>query len=197
MANAHEFIMQTLPQKYQTSAKGMLAGGQKQRIAIARALIASPKILLLDEATSALGEIICSFSYEHATIIDFQDNVSERIVKDALNSTREGRTTIIIAHRLTTVKDADLILVFDEGHIVEQGTHDELLQIHDGIYRKLASQMQVDDEVGEEAEENQDADADNGEIDDEEEHMTEQIVDMHNIERQTSKHSSCKKNIQK
>ncbi|CAF3832749.1 unnamed protein product [Rotaria magnacalcarata] len=127
MSNAHSFILE-LPEKYQTSAKGMLSGGQKQRIAIARAIISDPKILLLDEATSAL------------------DNRSEKIVQNALNKASQGRTTIIIAHRLTTIQDADLILVFDKGHIIEQGTHKELLQIENGLYRSLAAHSDPDEE---------------------------------------------------
>ncbi|CAM4745047.1 unnamed protein product [Rotaria magnacalcarata] len=127
MSNAHSFILE-LPEKYQTSAKGMLSGGQKQRIAIARAIISDPKILLLDEATSAL------------------DNRSEKIVQNALNKASQGRTTIIIAHRLTTIQDADLILVFDKGHIIEQGAHKELLQIENGLYRSLAAHSDPDEE---------------------------------------------------
>ncbi|CAF0793637.1 unnamed protein product [Rotaria sordida] len=133
MANAHEFILD-LPEKYKTSAKGMLSGGQKQRIAIARAIISNPKILLLDEATSAL------------------DTRSEKIVQNALNKASIGRTTIIIAHRLTTIQDADLILVFDKGSIVEQGTHRELLQIENGIYRSLVAHSDQDEEDVEDVE---------------------------------------------
>ncbi|CAF3338444.1 unnamed protein product [Rotaria socialis] len=134
MSNAHSFILE-LPEKYQTSAKGMLSGGQKQRIAIARAIISDPKILLLDEATSAL------------------DNRSEKIVQNALNKASQGRTTVIIAHRLTTIQDADHILVFDKGHIIEQGTHEELLQIENGLYRSLAAHSAPDEEEEEEEEE--------------------------------------------
>ncbi|CAF3318570.1 unnamed protein product [Rotaria sp. Silwood2] len=135
MANAHEFILD-LPEKYQTSAKGMLSGGQKQRIAIARAIISNPKILLLDEATSAL------------------DNRSEKIVQQALNKASRGRTTISIAHRLTTIQDVDLILVFDKGYIIEQGTHRELLQIENGIYRSLTAHSYQDEEDEQDEEEN-------------------------------------------
>ncbi|CAM4807361.1 unnamed protein product [Rotaria magnacalcarata] len=130
MANAHEFILE-LPEGYRTSAKGMLAGGQKQRIAIARAIISNPQILLLDEATSAL------------------DNRNTKIVQDALNQVSKGRTTIIVAHRITTIRDADVILVFDKGNVIEHGTHVELMQIENGIYRTLATQPDQEEDMDE------------------------------------------------
>jgi ATP-binding cassette subfamily B protein len=99
---------------------GRLSGGQRQRVAIARALVRNPRVLLLDEATSAL------------------DTTSERLVQEALGRLMRGRTTFVVAHRLTTVQASDRILVMDRGRIVERGTHDELLR-SGGQYARMHS----------------------------------------------------------
>lgn len=126
MANAHEFIS-ALPDGYQTLAGergSQLSGGQKQRIAIARALLRNPRILILDEATSAL------------------DTEAERLVQEALERLMKGRTTFIIAHRLSTVQGADKIVVLSHGRIVEVGTHAELLQAR-GLYAKMYGEGRI------------------------------------------------------
>lgn len=125
IANAHEFILKT-ENGYQTiiGDRGMkLSGGQKQRLSIARAVLRNPPILILDEATSAL------------------DTESEKLVQNALDNLMKNRTTLVIAHRLSTVQHADVILVIKEGEIVESGTHEELIKIPNGTYQ-LLSKMQ-------------------------------------------------------
>ncbi|EEE64580.1 hypothetical protein OsJ_19432 [Oryza sativa Japonica Group] len=120
-ANAHEFIS-SMPEGYSTSVgeRGtQLSGGQKQRIAIARAIVKDPRILLLDEATSAL------------------DAESERIVQDALDHVMVGRTTVVVAHRLSTIQGADIIAVLKDGAIVEKGRHEALMGIASGAYASL------------------------------------------------------------
>ncbi|XAR71308.1 Peptide-transporting ATPase, partial [Bertholletia excelsa] len=120
MANAHDFVT-SFPEKYKTvvGERGLrLSGGQKQRLAIARALLTNPSVLLLDEATSAL------------------DAESEYLVQDAMDSLMKGRTVLVIAHRLSTVKSADMVAVVSDGQIAESGTHEELLSMN-GIYTSL------------------------------------------------------------
>lgn len=122
-SNAHNFIS-SLPNGYDTPVgeRGtQLSGGQKQRIAIARAILKNPKILLLDEATSAL------------------DAESERVVQDALDRVMVDRTTVVVAHRLTTIKGADIIAVVKNGVIAEKGKHDELMKINGGAYASLVA----------------------------------------------------------
>lgn len=125
MAGAHEFISQ-LKDQYDTyvGERGVkLSGGQKQRISIARVFLKNPAILILDEATSAL------------------DNESEQLVNRSLDRLAEGRTTLTIAHRLTTIQNADRILVLSEGRIAEEGSHKELLE-QKGIYYQLYMSVQ-------------------------------------------------------
>lgn len=123
-ANAHDFISE-FPEGYETlvGERGVrLSGGQKQRVAIARAVLKDPRVLVLDEATSAL------------------DAESEHLVQEALDRLMEGRTTLVIAHRLSTVRDANRVVVLDGGRVVEEGSHEELLAL-DGLYKKLVERQ--------------------------------------------------------
>jgi subfamily B ATP-binding cassette protein MsbA len=127
IANAHDFIMGT-ENGYQTiiGDRGIrLSGGQRQRLCIARAVFKDPSILILDEATSAL------------------DTESERVVQDALARVMKGRTTLVIAHRLSTIKSADEIIVLHNGEIIERGSHDELVEIEEGVYKKLTTLQHI------------------------------------------------------
>ena len=126
VANAHQFIMQK-DENYQTNIGdrgNKLSGGEKQRLTIARAVLKNPPILILDEATSSL------------------DTESERLVQDAINKMMQNRTSIVIAHRLSTVRHADEIIVLQKGKIVERGTHDELIQ-KEGFYKRLVNMQEV------------------------------------------------------
>ncbi|KAL5780726.1 hypothetical protein ACOSQ2_011463 [Xanthoceras sorbifolium] len=125
-ANAHGFISR-MPEGYQTDAgdRGVqLSGGQKQRVAIARAILKNPSILLLDEATSAL------------------DTASEKLVQEALDKLMQGRTTIMVAHRLSTIRDADKIAVLQHGKVAEIGSHDQLIRKANSIYKQLVKLQQ-------------------------------------------------------
>ncbi|CAF3906292.1 unnamed protein product [Rotaria sp. Silwood1] len=127
-SNAHHFIMQ-LPNKYETlvGERGIqLSGGEKQRIALARALVKQPTFLLLDEATSAL------------------DNISDKIVQDALDRACKGRTTIVIAHRLSTIQNTNQIYVLDNGSVIEQGTHETLMAEEGGKYQSMVKRQQME-----------------------------------------------------
>jgi ATP-binding cassette subfamily B protein len=120
MANIHDFIM-SLPRGYDTyvGERGVkLSGGQKQRISIARVFLKNPPILILDEATSAL------------------DNATELLIQNSLEELSKGRTTVVVAHRLSTIKNADEIIVITDQGILERGRHEDLIQ-QDGIYAEL------------------------------------------------------------
>jgi ATP-binding cassette subfamily B protein/subfamily B ATP-binding cassette protein MsbA len=133
-ANAHEFI-ERLPQGYETTIgeRGVkLSGGQQQRLAIARAVLARPQILILDEATSNL------------------DTESEQLIQAAMAALLAGRTTFVIAHRLSTIRRADLILLMEEGRIIERGTHDELMSAQGTYFKMVRRQMEAAVEEGEE-----------------------------------------------
>ncbi len=126
IANADEFIS-AMPQGYQTNIgdRGVkLSGGQRQRLSIARAVLRNPEILLFDEATSAL------------------DSQSEIMVQEAIENVMRNRTSVMIAHRLTSVQNADRILVFQEGNVVEEGSHHQLIQ-QNGMYAKWVEMQQV------------------------------------------------------
>ena len=129
-ANIYDYIM-SLPEGFDTEIgeRGIrLSGGQKQRLSIARVFLKNPPILILDEATSSL------------------DNTTEALIQEALNTLKKGRTTIVVAHRLSTIRNADEILVVSNGKIVESGTHEELIRKRKGLYKKLyASQFSDDD----------------------------------------------------
>lgn len=124
MAHAHEFI-EELPEGYDTriGERGItLSGGQRQRVSIARAFLRDPKILILDEATSSL------------------DSQTENLIQEALHNLMQGRTTLVIAHRLSTIVDCDKVVVLDKGRIVQQGTHESLIN-RPGLYRKLCEEQ--------------------------------------------------------
>ena len=124
-AKAREMLrLVELPEEFSDRYANNMSGGQRQRVSIARAILKNPPILILDEATSAL------------------DTESERLVQDALYKLMKTRTTIAVAHRLSTIKNSDEICVMHEGEIVERGTHDELMQLN-GYYKKLHDMQEI------------------------------------------------------
>lgn len=165
-SNADGFITK-LPQGYETMVgeRGfLLSGGQKQRIAIARAVVSDPRILLLDEATSAL------------------DTRSEGVVQDALDKAAAGRTTITVAHRLSTIRDADRIFVMGDGLVLEQGTHNELLADENGPYARLVQAQKLrESREGQNAESSATADS--------EEDMEKAILEDVPLGRKNTNHS--------
>jgi len=135
-ANAHDFIME-FPEQYETEVgeRGLrLSGGQKQRIAIARALLRNPTILLLDEATSALD----------ATSEALVQEALDRLISSSSSTKRGARTTLVIAHRLSTVQSANKVVVMEHGKVVEHGTHNELIEKEGGLYRELVERQLFD-----------------------------------------------------
>lgn len=172
MANAHDFVM-ALPEQYDTNVgeRGfLLSGGQKQRIAIARAMVSDPKILLLDEATSAL------------------DTKSEGVVQAALDVAAQGRTTIVIAHRLSTIKTADNIVVMSQGRIVEQGSHDELLEKKSAYYNLVEAQRISAENEEKNAEEN-------AEMDESEQELVTSLTPEKQITREKLERSTTIKSV--
>ncbi len=128
LANAHDFIVR-MPKGYQTlvGERGVkLSGGERQRVALARAFLADAPVLILDEATSSL------------------DSESEALIQEAMERLMEGRTAIVIAHRLSTVRSMDRLLVFERGRIAEEGTHETLVRREDGLYRRLFERQALD-----------------------------------------------------
>ena len=131
-ANIYDYIM-SLPDGFNTQIgeRGIrLSGGQKQRLSIARVFLKNPSILILDEATSSL------------------DNTTEALIQEALNTLKKGRTTIVVAHRLSTIKNADEILVVSNGRIIESGTHNVLIKKRNGVYKKLYNSQFIDKDYG-------------------------------------------------
>ncbi|MDQ3193605.1 MAG: ABC transporter ATP-binding protein/permease [Bacteroidota bacterium] len=135
-ASIHDIITEVFPESYETivGEKGVtLSGGQKQRVTIARTLLKDPDILILDDSTSAI------------------DSVTEYEIQKSLRKLMKGKTTFIIAHRITSIQDCDRIIVLDKGNIIEEGTHDQLIQ-HDGFYKKIYDiQVSIEDEIRAEA----------------------------------------------